>query len=113
MSIKCLADANPPASIRWFKDTINLSRHNIVESIVQNQTHRNGTLSGSEVRFEPVKKENAGLYSCKAINVIGESTPAIYRLDIQCNCYLFIFYSTHKTIIFFNNYILIFQMVLD
>lgn len=83
MSIKCLADANPPASIRWFKDTINLSRHNIVESIVHNQTHRNGTLSGSEVRFEPVKKENAGLYSCKAINVIGESAPANYRLDIQ------------------------------
>ncbi|XP_057323936.1 kin of IRRE-like protein 1 [Microplitis mediator] len=83
MSIKCLADANPPAAIRWYRDSIALTRSNSIESIGQNLTHRNGTMSGSEIRFEPVKQTDAGLYTCRGINVIGESSPANYRLDVQ------------------------------
>ncbi|XP_011299988.1 hemicentin-1 [Fopius arisanus] len=86
MSIKCLADANPPATVRWYKDMANLSKSNIVEPITNNSTlspGANASLSGSEVRFEPVKREDAGLYSCRAFNNIGESSPANYRLDVQ------------------------------
>ncbi|CAG5100846.1 Similar to rst: Irregular chiasm C-roughest protein (Drosophila melanogaster) [Cotesia congregata] len=83
MSIKCIADANPPAAIRWYKDSVPLTRSNSIDSFGQNSTHRNGTMSGSEIRFEPVKQTDAGLYTCKGINVIGESSPANYRLDIQ------------------------------
>ncbi|XP_034948743.1 hemicentin-2-like [Chelonus insularis] len=83
LSLKCLADANPPANIRWYKDSVALERYNSMDSLSQNFTHRNGTLSGSEIRFEPVKQQDAGLYSCKGINVIGESIPANYRLDVQ------------------------------
>ncbi|XP_074095246.1 irregular chiasm C-roughest protein [Cotesia typhae] len=83
MSIKCIADANPPAAIRWYKDSVPLTRSNSIDSFGQNLTNRNGTMSGSEIRFEPVKQTDTGLYTCKGINVIGESSPANYRLDIQ------------------------------
>ncbi|XP_015122595.1 hemicentin-2 [Diachasma alloeum] len=86
MSIKCLADANPPATIRWYKDMANLAKNNVVEHMINNSTLSplaNASVSGSEMRFEPVKREDAGLYSCKAVNAIGESSPANYRLDVQ------------------------------
>lgn len=84
MSIKCTADANPPATVKWYKDSLSLNELNSVEQLMHNRTLRNGSFVGSEIRFEPVKREDAGLYSCKAINVMGESQPANYRLDIQC-----------------------------
>lgn len=87
MSIKCIADANPPAAIRWYKNSIIMTRNNFIETMTHNSTDRNGTMSISEIRFEPVKRGDAGLYSCKGINVIGESAPANYRLDVQCNYY--------------------------
>ncbi|KAK0168845.1 hypothetical protein PV327_002611 [Microctonus hyperodae] len=83
MSIKCIADANPPAAIRWYKNSIIMTRNNFIETITHNSTDRNGTISISEIRFEPVKRQDAGLYSCKGINVISESAPANYRLDVQ------------------------------
>ncbi|XP_033333172.2 irregular chiasm C-roughest protein [Megalopta genalis] len=84
MSLKCFADANPSGTIKWFKDSapIGVTGNNVV-SLMLNRTQQNGTGTGSELRFEPVKRNDAGLYSCKAANVIGESAPANYRLDVQ------------------------------
>ena len=85
MSLKCIADSNPMASIKWFKDSIPITApNNVMLAPSTNRTHKNNTLVVSELRFEPVKKNDAGLYSCKATNVIGESPSANYRMDVQC-----------------------------
>ncbi|XP_076645064.1 synaptogenesis protein syg-1 [Halictus rubicundus] len=83
MSLKCFADANPSGTIKWFKDSAPITVTGNVVSLMLNRTQQNGTGTGSELRFEPVKRNDAGLYSCKAVNVIGESAPANYRLDVQ------------------------------
>lgn len=96
LSLKCLADANPAASIKWFRDSVPLGA-SLVDtaaspsppSLIQSRTTQlNDSVWGAELRFEPVKRHDAGLYSCKAVNMIGESAPASYRLDVQCsyNC---------------------------
>ncbi|XP_076231230.1 synaptogenesis protein syg-1 [Calliopsis andreniformis] len=83
VSLQCFADGNPSGTIKWFKDSVPLAVTNNVVTLMLNRTQPNGTVSGSELRFEPVKRNDAGLYSCKAVNVIGESAPANYRLDVQ------------------------------
>ncbi|XP_050462024.1 hemicentin-2-like isoform X1 [Cataglyphis hispanica] len=91
LSLKCLADANPVASIKWFKDSVPLdasladtSASSSSPSLIQSTTAQlNDSMWGAELRFEPVKRHDAGLYSCKAANIIGESAPASYRLDVQ------------------------------
>ncbi|XP_014233333.1 kin of IRRE-like protein 3 [Trichogramma pretiosum] len=82
VSLRCVANSNPPATIKWFKDgspILMSSGH--VQQIDGSQA--NATLAESEVRFEPIKAEDAGLYSCRAVNIIGESAPDHYRLDVQ------------------------------
>ncbi|XP_043680664.1 hemicentin-1-like [Vespula pensylvanica] len=82
MNLKCVADANPSAMIKWFKDSTPISSENIL-LLTENRTESNSTSTVSELRFEPVKRNDAGLYSCKAVNIIGESPPANYALDVQ------------------------------
>lgn len=93
LSLKCLADANPVASIKWFKDSAPLDA-SLADtgaspsppSLIQSRTTQlNDSVWGAELRFEPIKRHDAGLYSCKAANIIGESAPASYRLDVQCS----------------------------
>lgn len=94
MNLKCIADANPSAMIKWFKDSTPISSENVL-LLTENRTESNSTSTVSELRFEPVKRDDAGLYSCKAVNIIGESPPANYALDVQCsyNFVLFFFYN--------------------
>ncbi|XP_014612836.1 PREDICTED: hemicentin-2-like [Polistes canadensis] len=82
MNLKCIADANPSAMIKWFKDSTPISDDNIL-LLTENRTNSNNTSTISELRFEPVKRDDAGLYSCKAVNIIGESPQANYALDVQ------------------------------
>lgn len=93
LSLKCLANANPVASIKWFKDSVLLgtsldtSTSPSPPSLIQSRTTQlNDSVWAAELRFEPVKRHDAGLYSCKAVNNIGESAPANYRLNVQCSC---------------------------
>lgn len=89
LSLKCLADANPLPSIKWFKDLmpLNASRTNtsLSPSLIQRMTQLNDSVWVAELRFEPIKRHDAGMYSCKATNNIGESGAAYYRLDVQCS----------------------------
>lgn len=93
LRLKCLADANPVANIKWFKDSAPLdtlltdtTASPSPSSLIQGKTTQlNDSVWSAELRFEPVKRHDAGLYSCKAANIIGESAPASYRLDVQCS----------------------------
>lgn len=85
LGLKCLAEANPAAEIKWLKDSLPLNDVTI-SSLMYNTTQINdGNVQISELRFEPVKRQDAGMYSCKAVNIIGESVPASYSLDVQCS----------------------------
>ncbi|XP_018044956.1 PREDICTED: hemicentin-2-like [Atta colombica] len=90
LNLKCLADANPVPSIKWFKDSVPLDRLLIdatsssSPSLTQGKTTElNDTMWSAKLHFEPVTRSDAGLYSCKATNNVGESAPASYRLDVQ------------------------------
>ncbi|XP_029165174.1 hemicentin-1-like [Nylanderia fulva] len=89
LSLKCLANANPIASVKWFKDSIPLgtllfdTSSASPSSIQSIGSQLNDSVLVAELRFQPVKSHDAGLYSCKAVNSIGESAPASYRLDVQ------------------------------
>ncbi|XP_071576739.1 kin of IRRE-like protein 1 [Temnothorax nylanderi] len=90
LNLRCLADANPAPSIKWYKDSMPLSASSIdapfSPSALPKQgktTLLNETVWVSELSFEPVIRSDAGLYSCKATNDVNESVPASYRLDVQ------------------------------
>lgn len=85
LNLKCLADANPPANIKWFKDSVPISLLPDATALLHEQIQINGNIQSSELRFAPVKSRDAGLYSCKATNNVGESAAASYRLDVQCS----------------------------
>ncbi|KYN03000.1 Kin of IRRE-like protein 3 [Cyphomyrmex costatus] len=91
LDLKCLADANPVPSIKWFKDSVPLDRLLIdatssssLPSLTQDKTTGlNDTMWSANLHFEPITRNDAGLYSCKATNNVGESVLASYRLDVQ------------------------------
>ncbi|XP_012535548.1 hemicentin-2 [Monomorium pharaonis] len=85
LNLKCLADANPAPNIKWFKNSMQLDASlSSPTSLTQSKTiPLNDSVWGAELRFEPVTKQDAGLYTCKATNNIGESAPTNYRLDVQ------------------------------
>lgn len=86
VSLKCLADANPPANITWFKDSVSMNSLPEAMTSLYDRIQINGSTQISELRFKPVKRQDTATYSCKAVNVIGESTEtARYRLDVQCS----------------------------
>jgi len=90
LNLRCLADANPVPSIKWFKDSVPLDTliNAAASSSPPSQgklTPLNDTVWGAELRFEPITRHDAGLYSCKATNNVGESASANYRLDVQCS----------------------------
>ncbi|XP_012260792.1 hemicentin-2-like [Athalia rosae] len=84
LTLRCLVDANPPAVVKWYKDSDPVI--GLVDSVFLRENLTNSSqpgFVGSELRFEPVKRTDEGLYSCKATNTIGESSPAHYRFDVQ------------------------------
>ena len=67
MTLRCIADSNPPAHIIWRKEGLE------------------GILSpDEEINFSPVTRHTAGVYSCTAENGIGRSKPAYVEVDVKC-----------------------------
>ncbi|XP_024876709.1 hemicentin-2-like [Temnothorax curvispinosus] len=84
LNLRCLADANPTPSIKWYKDSMPLTASSPSALPKPGKTTLlNGTVWVSELSFDPVIRSDAGLYSCKATNDVSESVPASYRLDVQ------------------------------
>ena len=69
VTLRCLVDSNPPATIVWRKE-------GLTDIIGE----------ASEVVFSPVSRHTAGTFVCTAENGLGMSQPAFYDLDVKCKC---------------------------
>lgn len=70
LEIKCLADANPPAHIRWRRSKSTLEIASQRESLI----------------LSPIERNHAGVYICDASNIEGESSPKTVQIHVNCEC---------------------------
>lgn len=70
LEIRCLADANPPASILWRKTKSPGMTE--VASI------------GATLLFSPIYRNHAAVYLCEASNTEGESSPISVQVSVNC-----------------------------
>lgn len=82
LEIRCLADANPPASILWRKTKSPGMTE--VASI------------GETLMFSPIYRNHAAVYLCEASNIEGESLPVSVQVSVNCTCIILRF----KSVIF-------------
>lgn len=70
LEIRCLADANPPASILWRK-----TKSPGVTEVAS---------IGETLMFSPVYRNHAAVYLCEASNIEGESSPVSVQVSVNC-----------------------------
>ncbi len=68
-TLRCVADANPPARVVWRKEGLDGSFSN-----------------DPEIVFSPVTRHSAGVYGCTAENALGLSKAEFVELDVKCKC---------------------------
>ena len=67
VSLRCIAESNPPPKVWWHKEGVN------------------GVFSPEEqIIISPVTRGSAGTYKCVAENALGLSEPAFVDLDVKC-----------------------------
>ena len=81
-TLKCGADANPPARVFWRKLGSTEERR-FVESL----------------EFDPVQRKDSGTYVCQAENSIGVSKEEAAEINVLCK-FIFVYYN-----IFYQHYI--------
>ena len=67
MSVSCVAAANPPAAVMWYREGSG--------EIVSRQ---------ERLTINHIRREQAGLYVCQANNSVGQSQPRQIELAVQC-----------------------------
>lgn len=72
LEIRCLADANPPASILWRK-----TKSPGVTEVAN---------IGETLVFSPIYRNHAAVYLCEASNTEGESSPISVQVSVNCTC---------------------------
>jgi len=66
VTMRCMAESNPPAKVWWEKEGVN------------------GVFSPErEITISPVTRTTAGTYKCVAQNALGLSQPAFVQLDVK------------------------------
>ena len=66
-TLRCVADANPPAAVLWRKEGLD------------------GVFgTDAEIVFSPVSRHSAGVYGCEAENALGMSKTEFVELDVKC-----------------------------
>ncbi|XP_039307870.1 hemicentin-1 isoform X7 [Solenopsis invicta] len=69
LEIRCLADANPPASILWRK-----TKSPGVTEVAS---------IGETLMFSPIYRNHAAVYLCEASNIEGESSPVSVQVSVN------------------------------
>jgi len=77
LEIRCLADANPPASILWRK-----TKSPGVTEVAS---------IGETLMFSPIYRNHAAVYLCEASNIEGESSPVSVQVSVNCTYITIIF----------------------
>lgn len=72
LEIRCLADANPPASILWRR-----TKSPGVTEVAS---------IGETLLFSPIYRNHAAVYICEAANTEGESSPVSVQVSVNCEC---------------------------
>lgn len=72
LEVRCLADANPPASILW--------RKRKGEGVTEVAS------IGETLMFSPIYRNHAAVYLCEASNIEGESSPISVQVSVNCTC---------------------------
>ena len=67
VTMRCMANSNPPPKVWWQKEGIN--------GIVN---------PDSEMVISPVTRSSAGTYKCLAENALGLSEPAYVEVNVKC-----------------------------
>ena len=67
MSLTCVAAANPPAAVIWYREGSG--------EIVSRQ---------EQLTINHIRREQAGVYVCQANNSVGQSQPRQIELAVQC-----------------------------
>ena len=67
MSLTCVAAANPPAAVIWYREGSG--------EIVSRQ---------ERLTINHIRREQAGVYVCQANNSVGQSKPRQIELAVQC-----------------------------
>lgn len=76
LEIRCLADANPPASILWRK--------------TKNPGVTEVASIGETLLFSPIYRNHAAVYLCEASNIEGESSPVSVQVSVNCTCHCYL-----------------------
>jgi len=74
MMLRCRTRGNPEPSIQWFKDGQPLENTKRIR--IKTKRRR------STLRIKCVKEEDAGVYDCRASNVLGQGTPSKARVSV-------------------------------
>ena len=89
--LDCNVDANPEPSIAWYKDVqtdgSGVPRLQVSQLICANVTIMSCVQEisrGATLSLQTVNRHDAGLYSCVATNIIGESERADLEIDVHC-----------------------------
>ena len=92
--LDCNVDANPEPSISWYKDvqTDGSGVPRLQVFLGDREIHSSSYINfvfqeisrGSNLRLDTVNRHDAGLYSCVATNIIGESERADIPIDVHC-----------------------------
>lgn len=78
LTLRCLADANPPASVIW-----------------QRVGSRDISSLSETLVFKPINQRDSGTYSCTAKNSVGTSQPVSTTLDVKCK-YIYLVFEASK-----------------
>lgn len=79
VSLRCLADANPPATVIWRRVGGNPMTNKAPI------TSMGDIYSFQEIlEFSPVTRKDSATYSCEAKNTIGTSNLITIPIDIKC-----------------------------